>query len=129
MNAVNHRQTRFFDVRCHGFIRRQHELLDQTMRIVASRAPDANHRAELIELQQRFRQIEIDRSPSHPFLVKDQRQLLHQLESFDQRRIPAPQIRVTFEYSMHRRIGHSLGTADDAARKILRDHVAALVDL
>ncbi len=63
-----------FQVRGHGFVSRQHELFDDAVGDVARRAADAGHRARLVELDQRFGHVEIDRAAAHPLAVQYQRQ-------------------------------------------------------
>ena len=61
--------------------------------------------------------------------VQDQRQLLHQLEARDQRRVALAQRRVAFQQQVDVGVGHALGAADHAARELLRHHVAVMIDL
>ena len=129
VDAEDGRDFQGFQVRGDGFVRRQHELLDQAMRDVARRAGDAGHFAEFVELEQRLGQIEIDGAAADALAVQDQRQFLHPLEALDQLLIALQQRRIAFEHAVDRGVGHPLGAADDAAGEFLRHHVALRVDL
>ena len=129
VDAEDGRDFQGFQMRGDGFIGRQHELLDQAMRDVARRARDAGHFAELVELEQRLGQIEIDGPAADALAVQDQRQLLHPLEALDQPLVALEQRWIAFEHAMDRGVGHAFGAADDAASEFLGDHVALRVDL
>ena len=128
MDAVNRRHARLLEMRRHGFIRRQHEFLDDAVRDVARAARDAGHDAGFVEFDQRLGQVEIDRSAPVAFALQDLRQFAHQLETFDQRRIAIPLRGVAFEQQMNVRIGHALGAADHAAAELERHRIALPVD-
>ena len=128
VNAENQRHARGLQMRRHGFVRGQHELLDQPVRDVARRPRDAGHLAEFVEFEQRLGQIEIDRAAPLALAVQDQRQLLHQLEPLRQLRIALTQSGVAFQHSVYRGVGHALRAANHAAAEFLRHHVASGVD-
>ena len=92
VNAEDRCDVRLLQVRRHGFVRRQHELFDQAVRDVARAARDAGHLAKLVEFDQRLRHIEIDGAAPDAFLVQDQRQFTHQLESRESAARSAPAI-------------------------------------
>ena len=62
------------------------------------------------------------------FLIQQQRQLAHHLETRHKRRVAHVELRIPFQNLVNRRIGHALGTADHAASEVLRHHVAMVVD-
>ncbi len=128
VNAEDHGLARGLDVRRHGFVGGQHELLDQAVRDVAGRARHGGHRAELVEFEQRLGQIEIDGAAALALLVQQQSQLAHHLEARHQWRVAHVQLRVAFQHLVHGGIRHALGAADHAAREVLRHHVAMVVD-
>ena len=59
-----------------------------------------------------------------PFAVEDQREFPHLLKARNERRIAFPHARVALENPENIGIGHPLRAADDAAREVLRDHIA-----
>ena len=66
----------------------------------------------------------------HALAVQHQRELFHQLETVrPAARSAARRACVAFEKQMHVGIGHPLGAADDAARELLADDIALVVDL
>ncbi len=87
VNTEDHRHARRLEVRRHGLIRGQHELLDETVRDVARRARHARHLAEFVEFEQRLGKIEVDRPPAGALAVQDRGQLLHGLEARLERRV------------------------------------------
>ncbi len=129
VDAVDGGDAGVLQVRCHGLVGGEHELLDQAVGDVARGAGDAGHFAELVELDQRFGQVEIDRAAAHALAVQDQRQFLHQLEALHQRAVAVAQPGVAFEQQVDVGIGHPLRAADDAGGELLRDDVALVVDL
>ena len=81
-----------FQIVRHALVRRKHEFFDQAMRDVAFRASNALHQPELVELDDRLGQVEVDRSAALAFAIQNQRQVAHQLEGRDQRRIAFAQL-------------------------------------
>ena len=71
-------------------------------------AGHSGHCAELVELDQRLGQIEIDRAPLVALAHQDLGQFPHKLEAFHQRRVAIAQRGIAFEHQMHIRIGHAL---------------------
>ncbi len=117
-------------MRRHGFIGRQHELLDQPVRDVARAARDAGHLAKLVEFDQRLRHIEIDGAALDALAVQHQRQFAHQFEA----RTPAARSARASAASPSSSAWTLVyvirsDAANDAAPKLLRDDVAALIDL
>src|ERR1044071_7652840 len=99
------------------------------MRDVAGRASDAGHLAELVELEQRFRKIEVDRSSANTFPSENERQLLHPLEPLDQTLVALQQFRIALEHAMDGGIRHPLDAADHATGEFLGDHITLRIDL
>lgn len=83
MDAEDRCDPSLLQVRSDGFVGRKHELLNDAVRDIAGAARDTGHFSKLVELDQRFRHVEIDGAASNTFLVQDQRQLTHQLEPVD----------------------------------------------
>ncbi len=129
VNAEYRRDFRLLQVRRHGFICRQHELLDQPVRDVARAARHARHLAKLVEFDQRLRHVEIDGPAPDALLVQHQRQFTHQFEAFDEPRIAFAQPRVAFQQRMHCGVSHPFHASNDSPAKSLRDDIAAPVDL
>src|SRR5581483_11835807 len=84
---------------------------------------------ELVELDQRLGQVEIDRAAAHPFAVQHKRQLLHQLETPRQRTIALAQSRISLQQQVNVRVGHALRAADHASLELLAHDLAAMIDL
>ena len=91
VDAVDRRFQMLFEMRGHSLIGRQHELLDQAVRDIPRRPRDPHHGAELVELDERLRQVEVDRPAPHALAIQDQRQFLHELEARHQRLVPFAQ--------------------------------------
>ena len=120
---------RLFEVRSDGFIRREHELLNQPVCDITRTAGYADHLAVRVELDDGFGQVEVDGAALHTFAIELQCELFHQLESLDESCVALPQAFVSFEKKVDVRIGHPFGTANDSARELLADYIALVVDL
>src|SRR5580698_10032971 len=116
-------------VRRHGFIRREHEFLDQPVRDVARATGDAGHFAKFVEFDQRLRHVEIDGAAPDALLVQHQRQFPHQFEARDERRVSLAESGVAFQQGMHGGVSHPFHAANDSPAKLLRDDIAAPVNL
>ena len=90
MDAEHHRQVERFHAPRHRLIRRQHELFDQLVGLIARRAAHTRHLARVVELNQRLRQIEIDRPSPHALLVQDLCEFEHQFKARHQRLVTFP---------------------------------------
>ena len=66
VDAVHGGQPAHFEEARHRLVRRQHELLDQPVRVVARPAHDLRHRALVAEHDLRLGQIEVDRAALAP---------------------------------------------------------------
>ncbi len=77
VDAVERRQIQVLDMRGDGFVGRQHELFDDAVRHVARRFPDGRHLAGFVEIDDGFRQIEIDGAAALTPLVENPRQFFH----------------------------------------------------
>ena len=84
VHAMQRSDAALLEILRHGFVRRQHEFLDDPVRDIPLAAHDAEHAPLVVELDDRFGQIEINRAARDAPLVQQQRQLLH-----------APEIRST----------------------------------
>ena len=98
------------------------------MRKVARQANHAGHDAELVELDQRFWQIEVDGAAAHALAIQDQRQFLHQLEAWKQIPVAVAQSGVAFEQQVDIGVRHALGAANDAAHEFLRHQIALMIE-
>ena len=114
MDAIERGYAEFVEVRRDGFIRKQHELFDQTMRDVALRRDDRFDEPLVVEYDLRFLQIEIDRAAPPASRIQDGEQLVHPLEHRDQRPIPLDHVGIALgQNRVHGRVGHALATVND----------------
>ena len=80
VHPVERRHADPLEVRRHGFVGQQHELLDQPMRDVPLGGHDRLDRPCIVEHDLGLRQIEVDRSAPPAARVQDVEQLVHALE-------------------------------------------------
>jgi hypothetical protein len=113
----------------HLLVGQQHELLDQPVGDVPLAAGDGHHVAQLVELEHRFGQIEIDRPAFLPPRVEQQRQFLHQPETIGQRGILRGCFGIAFQHFIHVRVSHPLGRPDHARSESRHGHAAAGLDI
>src|ERR1035437_2081550 len=129
VNPVDGGDAGMFQVSGDALVGRQHELLDDAVGDIARRARDAGHGAQFVELDERFRQVEIDGAPAHALLVEHQREFLHQLEALYQRLIALAHGGVAFQQQVDVGVGHALGATDHARGELLAHHLAMMIDL
>ena len=129
VDAVDGSNALVFEVGGHGFIGREHELLDQAMGEEPLGAGDAFHQAVLVELDERLGKIEVDGAAALALLVEDLSQLLHEEKIFDQRGVTLAGRGVAIENELDGLVGHALGAADDAGHDLVGEDFAARVDL
>src|ERR1035437_8957316 len=129
VNPVDGGDAGLLQVSGDALVGRQHELLDDAVGDIARRARDAGHGAQFVELDERFRQVEIDGAAAHALLVEHQRQLLHQLEARHQRLVALAHNGVAFEQQVDVGVGHALGATHHAGGELLAHHLAMMIDL
>ena len=80
MDAIERGNPAALKIACHSFVGGQHEFFNEAVGDVPFRARNAHHAAELVELNQRLRQIEIDGSALHAPTIENEREFLHKVE-------------------------------------------------
>ncbi len=129
VDAIERRNAAAFQIPRHRFVGGEHEFFDHAMGKVPLRARDAHHAARLVKLNQRLGQVEINRASLHALAIEDQRELFHQLEVWNQRRISLASRRLPRQDVAHSRVSHALGAADDARRQFVLDDSPLRIDL
>ncbi len=128
VDAVKRGNSLALEISGHRFVGGQHELLDKAVCDVALRAGDAGHAPELVELDERLRQVEVDGTALLAPLVQDERQLFHQLEILHKVGVALAGSRLARQNVAHRRVGHALGAADDTRQQFVLDDAPLRVD-
>ncbi len=116
-------------VRGHGFVGGQHELLDDAVGDVARRAGDAGHpphSSNSMSGSGRSKSME-PRCMRLRLRIRASSRISS--KRADEGGVALAQSGVAFEQQVHVGVGHALGAADDAAAELLRDDVALVVDL
>src|SRR5580658_1372465 len=100
---------------------------------VALRSGNAFHHAEFVELDDRFGEIEIDRSAASALAIQDHRQIAHAFEVLGLVCVFAASFYarwgVSFDYGVHGGVGHSLSAADHAFIDLVAYDFALVIDL
>ena len=99
------------------------------MRDVAFAPRDVSHALLLVEFNDAFGQIEVNRAVFVASRVEEQRQLFHVAEMIGERGISLAHFGVTFENLVHVGVGHALRRADDAGSRARRLLAASGVEV
>ncbi len=117
----------------YGLVGREHEFFDKAVGDVALRSGDALHHSEFVKFDDRFGEIEIDRSAAFAFAVQDHGQIAHAFEVLDLSCVFAPGFDVTFgvafDNGIHGGVGHSLSGPNHAFVDFIGGDLALVIDL
>ena len=111
-----------------GLVGREHELFDEAVRDVAFGARDGLHQSEVVELDDGFGEVEVDRSAAVALAVEDLREVAHEFEIRDQRSVAGALWLVAFEHGVDCGVGHAFSGADHAFAQIVADDFALVID-
>src|SRR5579864_8734135 len=128
VNAVERGNALVLEVVGHTLVGREHDFLDQPVGDVALGTRNTAHQAELVELNHRLRQVEIDRAAALALAVKDQGQIAHQLEFAGQPLVALAHARVAFQDQVHVGVGHALGGANDPRVEPVAENLTLVVN-
>ena len=112
----------------HRLVCRQHELFNQPVRPVPGSPRHPRHRALLVKLDRRLRQIEVNRPPPHPLFIQNLRQPLHRLEVRHQLCVLHPCRRISFQHRRDCRVGHAPRRPNHPFADLIPCDLAAPVD-
>ena len=80
-----------------GAVGREHEFFDQAMRDIAFAAHDTGHPALIVELDDGFGQIEIDRAAARAAFVENEREIAHVAEILGEMRVTFGHFRIALQ--------------------------------
>ena len=107
MYPIKRTDALIFQVSGDALIGGEHEFFNDAVSNIAFRAGNALHQAMFIELNQRFGQIEIDRTPPLAFAIQDHGELAHGLKQVHQAGVALAKNGVALEHGLHIGIGHA----------------------
>src|ERR1700749_1316011 len=91
------------------------------------RSNDGFHVSIWVELNHRFRQIEIDRSTTTSFRIQLQGQFIHSFELWYQLGKLLSRFVIPVEYTLNLRVSHAFGAADNAFTNLISKDLAACI--
>ena len=131
VHAVDRRLLGEEQVLRHGFVGREHELLDQLVGDVAGLRDDADHEALVVEHDVGVRQVEVDRAAPLAALAQQRGELPHHLEVVQEGPVAVRVVGggLRFEQARDLRVGHPMGAPDDAPGELRLEHAPGAVEL
>ncbi|MNI74839.1 hypothetical protein D3C73_1309500 [compost metagenome] len=129
MDSIQERNLQPVEMLRHRLIGRQHEFLDDLLRNRALSFDNINGFTVLVYDNLALLEVEIHRAPVHAGVTQLHRQLAHELEVLDQRRIALQQLRVLVHQDFtHIGIRHPLFRTNHACKNIMLHDLQILVE-